>query len=190
MQDDLSGIAASLTSSDRSSISKSFFSVPKALVLRAYVHVYLRNQAYHKHFVGAYHLSLTDETKRYISHSFSSSIADMRCSCSTVAFSMVAERLSARELILHCISQNVCVCHASGMQLTFAHAPTPCCRHIYTCSYAMLHDHSELHFVHVQAKEHNERTRWKDQATRYVMETETVQKIPKDLVWILRRHKK
>ena len=38
----------------------------------------------------------------------------------------------------------------------------------------MLHaldDYSQLRFVHVQAKEHNERTRWKDQATCYIKRT-------------------
>ena len=89
MQDDLSGIAKCLTSSDPSSIPKTviFFNT-KALVLRAYV--YLRNRAYHKHYVGAYHSSLRDETKKFISRSFSSSSAEMRCLCSTIAFGMVS----------------------------------------------------------------------------------------------------
>ena len=89
VQDDLSGIATKLTSSDPNSIPKTiiFFNT-KALVLRAYT--YLRNQAYQKHYVGAYHSSLTDETKQFISHSFSSSTAEMRCLCSTIAFGMVS----------------------------------------------------------------------------------------------------
>ena len=89
MQDDLSGIANCLTSSDPSSIPKTviFFNT-KALVLRAYI--YLRNQAYYKHYVGAYHSSLTDETKQFISRSFSSSTAEMRCLCSTIVFGMVS----------------------------------------------------------------------------------------------------
>ena len=99
MQDDLSGIATSLTSSDPSSIPKTiiFFNT-KALVLRAYV--YLRNQAYYKHYVGAYHSSLTDETKRFISHSFSSTTAEMRCLCSTIAFGMVSSTKRSMEVAL------------------------------------------------------------------------------------------
>ena len=66
MQDDLSRIATSLTSSDPSSIPKRviFFNT-KALVLRAYVD--LRNQAYYKH-VGAYHSSLTDPKDLFLIH--------------------------------------------------------------------------------------------------------------------------
>ena len=44
----------------------------------------------------------------------------------------IAERLSARQLILHRISY-VCTCHASGMQLRFAHALTPRCITAHAC---------------------------------------------------------
>ena len=96
MQDDLSGIAKCLTSSDPSSIPKTviFFntkaSSSKGTYIYIYIYVYLRNRAYHKHYVGAYHSSLRDETKKFISRSFSSSSAEMRCLCSTIAFGMVS----------------------------------------------------------------------------------------------------
>ena len=88
-QDDLSGIARCLNSNDPGSIPKTviFFNT-KALVVRAYL--YLRNRAYHKHYVGAYHSSLREETKQFISRSFSTSTTEMRCLCSTVAFGMVS----------------------------------------------------------------------------------------------------
>ena len=117
---------------------------------------------------------------------------------------IITEHLSARQLILHRISQNVSIrLYTSqfrnaiyiNLRMLRRHA-VGTARHLCRwCSYAMLHaldDYSELRFVHVQAKEHNKRTRWKDQAISYGNgdRDKGTKKIPKDLVWTLRRHKK
>ena len=89
LQDDLSGIAQSLTSNDPASIPKTvIFFKTKELLIKAYV--YLQNRAYCKHYVGAYHSSLTDGTKHFTSTCFSSTSSEMRCICSTITFGMVS----------------------------------------------------------------------------------------------------
>ena len=51
--------------------------------------LFLQRSAAHKHYVGAYHASLTKETKFSVRQNFSSRTTEMRCLCATVAFGMV-----------------------------------------------------------------------------------------------------
>ena len=50
---------------------------------------FLQRSATQKYYVGAYHASLTEETKSFVRQSFSLRTTEMRCLCATVAFGMV-----------------------------------------------------------------------------------------------------
>ena len=85
---DLDGLVKSLSSSDPYSIPKTivFFGTKKHVV-QAYI--LLRQRALCKHYVGAYHASLTDETKHFVTRQFMTNDSEMRVLCSTIAFGMV-----------------------------------------------------------------------------------------------------
>ena len=51
--------------------------------------IFLQKSAAQKHYVGAYHVSLTEETKFFVRQNFSSRTTEIRCLCATVAFGMV-----------------------------------------------------------------------------------------------------
>ena len=51
--------------------------------------VFLQKSAAQRHYVGAYHASLTEESKFFVRQNFSSRTTEMRCLCATVAFGMV-----------------------------------------------------------------------------------------------------
>lgn len=71
-------------------------SIPKILiffgtkkhVIQAYL--FLRSKAYHKHYVGAYHASLTKDTRDFVFNQYTRSSTEMRCVCSTIAFGIVS----------------------------------------------------------------------------------------------------
>ena len=50
---------------------------------------FLQRSAAQKRYVGAYHVSLTEEMKFFVCQNFSSRTTEMRCLCATVAFGMV-----------------------------------------------------------------------------------------------------
>ena len=89
MQSDLDGVAKSLANEDPLSIPKILiYFGSKELVVKAYH--FLQNKAHHKHYVGAYHASLSDETRHFVSNQFASSASELRCVCSTIAFGIVS----------------------------------------------------------------------------------------------------
>ena len=88
VQRDLDGLAQCLSLANPSSIPKTLvFFGNKKQVVQAYI--FLRNRARKKHYVGAYHASLTSEMKQFVLRQFVTSDAEMRVLCSTIAFGMV-----------------------------------------------------------------------------------------------------
>ena len=93
MQKDLDGLVQCLSSADPNSIPKTivYFGNKKQVVP---VYPFLRNGARNRHYVGAYHASLTTEMKQFVLHQFTSIDAEMRVLCSTIAFGMVLANLA------------------------------------------------------------------------------------------------
>ena len=88
MQRDLGGLGQCLSSANPSSIPKTIvFFGNKKQVVQAYI--FLRNRARKRHYVGAYHASLTSEMKQFVLQQFMTNDAEMRVLCSTIAFGMV-----------------------------------------------------------------------------------------------------
>ena len=88
VQRDLDGLVQCLSSTDPNSIPKTivFFGNKKQVV---HAYLFLRNRAGKKHYVGAYHASLTSEMKQFVLQQFVTTDAEMRVLCSTIAFGMV-----------------------------------------------------------------------------------------------------
>ena len=89
IQSDLAGLAEILTTSDDPC------SIPKTIVFFGTKEpavdgfLFLQKLAAQKHYVGAYHASLTEETKFFVRQNFSSTTTEIQCLCATVAFGMV-----------------------------------------------------------------------------------------------------
>ena len=52
-------------------------------------YIFLQNRARKRHYIGAYHASLTTEMKQFVLQQFMTSDAEMRVLRSTIAFGMV-----------------------------------------------------------------------------------------------------
>ena len=89
MQHDLAGLAECLSAqNDPRDMPKTIiFFGSKEQTVQAYL--FLKNTAFFPHYAGAYHASLTENTKQYVLQQFMSSTTEMRCLCSTIAFGMV-----------------------------------------------------------------------------------------------------
>lgn len=107
MQRDLDGLVQCLSTTDPTSIPKTimFFGSKKDVV---HAYLFLRNRARKKHYVGAYHASLTNDMKQFVLHQFVTGDAEMRVLCSTIAFGMVLAYL----LIMYTIAKHMKFCRA------------------------------------------------------------------------------
>lgn len=95
MQRDLDGLAQKLGSQDPHSIPKTvMFCRTKERAVRLYK--FLSSTAYHEHYIGAYHASLTDDTRKFVYRNFVARCGELRCLCATVVFGMVS---TLRELL-------------------------------------------------------------------------------------------
>ena len=64
------------------------------------VYLFLQKSAARPNFVGAYHASLTEDTKFFIRQNFLSKTTELRCLCATVAFGMVSVYHASFNLII------------------------------------------------------------------------------------------
>ena len=67
-----------------------------------------------KNYVGVYHASLTQHTKRAIQDAFSSAGSSLRCLVATVAFGMVCRIVTNLRIDHDCVSVNLIIINISG----------------------------------------------------------------------------